>query len=84
VLAVPHAGDMHENAARLCWIGAGRRLPWPLLSAPTLRHAVRRALADPGLAERAGQLGAWAATHDGAKRAADLVEELSVRRSGGR
>jgi UDP:flavonoid glycosyltransferase YjiC (YdhE family) len=84
VLAVPHAGDMPENAARLRWIGAGRRLPWPLLSAPTLRHAVRRALADPGLAERAGQLGAWAATHDGAKRAADLVEELSVRRSGGR
>ena len=32
VVAVPHAGDMPENAARLAWSGAGVRLPWPLLS----------------------------------------------------
>ena len=80
VLAVPHAGDMPENAARLVWAGAGRRLAWPLLSPRTLRHAVRHALADPSLAARAGQLGAWAAHHDGPARAADLVEELVSRR----
>jgi MGT family glycosyltransferase len=81
VLAVPHAGDMPENAARLTWAGAGRRLPWPLLSARTLRHAVRRALDDPALAPRARELGAWAAAHDGAARAAGLVEALVAGRN---
>ena len=40
VLAVPHVGDMAENAARLDWSGAGLRLPWRLLSPATLRLAV--------------------------------------------
>jgi MGT family glycosyltransferase len=77
VLAVPAAGDMNENAARVDWAGAGVRLPWRLLSPATLRLAVRRALADPGLAERAGELGAWARGHDGSERAAELVEGLA-------
>jgi MGT family glycosyltransferase len=83
VLVVPHAGDMPENAARVAWAGVGRRLPWPLLSAPTLRGGVRRALGDPALAARAAELGAWAAAHDGAARAADLVEALVTRRRDG-
>jgi MGT family glycosyltransferase len=77
VLAVPHVGDMAENAARVDWAGAGVRLPWPLLSARTLRLAVRRALREDALRARAAQLGAWAAAHPGAARAADLVEELA-------
>ena len=76
LLAVPHGGDMPENAARLVWSGAGRRLPWPLLSPLTLRRAVRGALADTTLAARAGELAAWARVNDGAARAADLVERL--------
>ena len=80
VLAVPHGGDMPENAARLAWSGAGRRLPWPLLSPLTLRRAVRGALADRRLAARAEELAAWAAAHNGAARAADLVEQLAARR----
>ncbi|MFZ0090829.1 MAG: nucleotide disphospho-sugar-binding domain-containing protein, partial [Solirubrobacteraceae bacterium] len=47
VLAVPHVGDMAENAARVDWAGAGVRLPWPLLHPLTLRLAVARALALP-------------------------------------
>jgi MGT family glycosyltransferase len=82
VLAVPHGGDMPENAARLAWSGAGRRLPWPLLSPLTLRRAVRRALADPQLATRAAELAAWSRAHDGAARAADLVERLAVSGAG--
>jgi UDP:flavonoid glycosyltransferase YjiC (YdhE family) len=81
VLAVPHAGDMNENAARVDWAGAGVRLPWRLLGAPTLRLAVRRALADPSLRGRAAELGQWSASHDGATRAAELVEQLAL--SGG-
>ncbi len=49
VLAVPHAGDMAENAARLDWAGAGVRLPWPLLEST---HPA------PGRAARARQAGA--------------------------
>ncbi|MBO0768498.1 MAG: glycosyl transferase, partial [Solirubrobacterales bacterium] len=69
--------DMAENAARLDWAGAGVRLPWRLLSPATLRLAVRRAL-DPAehFKARAAEFQAWSAEHDGAARAADLVEQL--------
>jgi UDP:flavonoid glycosyltransferase YjiC (YdhE family) len=77
VVAVPHAGDMSENAARADWAGVGVRLPWRLLAPQTVRLAVRRALAIPRLAARARELAAWAARHDGATRAAELVEELA-------
>ena len=82
VLAVPHSGDMAENAARADWAGVGVRLPWRLLGARTLRLAVRRALSDASLAARARELSAWAKLHDGPSRAADLVEELAVARAG--
>jgi UDP:flavonoid glycosyltransferase YjiC (YdhE family) len=77
VLAVPHVGDMAENAARADWAGVGVRLPWRLLGPGTLRSAVLRALSDTALTERAGPLAAWAAIHDGASGAADLVEALA-------
>jgi UDP:flavonoid glycosyltransferase YjiC (YdhE family) len=78
VLAVPHAGDMAENAARADWAGVGVRLPWRLLSPTTLRLAVRRALSEGELSERARDVAAWAAEHDGASRAAELVEALAA------
>ncbi len=77
LLAVPHSGDMGENAARLDWAGVGVRLPWRLLTPTTLRLAARRALTDPSLRVRARALSDWAARHDGAARAADLVEQLA-------
>jgi MGT family glycosyltransferase len=79
VLAVPHSGDMAENAARADWAGVGVRLPWRLLSPVTVRLAARRALSDPALSARAGALAAWATDHDGAIRAAELVERLALR-----
>ncbi len=79
VLAVPHVGDMAENAARVDWAGAGVRLPWPLLRAATLRLAVRRALRRPELGQRATELASWCSGHPGAARAADLVEQLAAR-----
>jgi len=77
VVACPVAGDMAENAARLDWAGAGVRLPWRFATPRGVRLAVRRALADPGIAARAGELAAWARAHDGAARAAELVERLA-------
>jgi len=79
VLAVPHVGDMSENAARADWAGVGVRLPWRLLGPKSLRLAVRRALSDGAPALRARELAAWAGAHDGAARAADLVEALARR-----
>jgi UDP:flavonoid glycosyltransferase YjiC (YdhE family) len=76
LVAVPHSGDMTENAARLDWAGVGVRLPWRLLSPATVRLAARRALAEPALATRARELSVWAAANDAAERAAVLVEEL--------
>ncbi len=78
VVAVPHSGDMAENAARADWAGVGVRLPWRLLSPLTLRLAVRRALGNPALATRACELAAWAAANDGATRATELVEALAL------
>ena len=81
VVAVPHVGDMAENAARADWAGVGVRLPWRLLGPASLRLAVRRSLSEPSLTERARELAAWAEANDGASVAADLVERLAL--SGG-
>ncbi|MHB8659443.1 MAG: glycosyltransferase [Solirubrobacteraceae bacterium] len=81
VLAIPHSGDMGENAARVAWAGAGLRLPWRLLTPRTLRLSARLALETPSLAERAHEIAAWARTHDPATRAAELVEALALSRS---
>jgi len=82
VLAVPHSGDMAENAARLDWAGLGVRLPWRFVSPATMRLAVERALArrEP-MTARARHLAAWAAANDGPTRAAELIERLAA--SGG-
>lgn len=81
VLAVPHSGDMGENAARVDWAGVGVRLPWRFLTPATLRLAVRRALGDAALASRAGELASWAASQDSLERAATLVEQLALSRT---
>jgi UDP:flavonoid glycosyltransferase YjiC (YdhE family) len=78
ILAVPHVGDMAENAARADWAGVGVRLPWRLLGPASLRLAVRRARSERSLMDRARALAGWAAAHDGASLAADLVERLSL------
>ena len=77
LLAVPHSGDMAENAARLDWAGLGVRLPWRFASPATVRLAVERALDEhQALSARAKELAAWAAEHDGPTRAAELIEQL--------
>jgi len=82
VVAVPHCGDMAENAARADWAGLGVRLPWRLLGPSTLRLAVRRALAARSLRASALELAAWAAANDGTVRAAELAEEFARQSSG--
>jgi UDP:flavonoid glycosyltransferase YjiC (YdhE family) len=77
LVCVPAVGDMTETGARVAWSGAGVMLPWRLLGERSLRLATRKALKEPSYAARAAAIGAWAATHDGGARAAELVEELA-------
>jgi len=78
VVAVPAAGDMNENAARVEWARVGVRLPRRLCGARGLRLACGRALARPELRARALELREWARHHDGAARAASLVEAFAA------
>ena len=80
VVACPAAGDMNENAARLDWAGLGVRLPSRFVSPAGVRLAVERALADPALRANARDVATWAAAHDGAARAAELVEAFAGQR----
>jgi len=77
VVAVPAAGDMNENAARLDRAGVGVRLPQRLCRPGPVRLAVRRALTDPRRAAQARAFGDWYAAHGGAGRAAALVEAFA-------
>jgi UDP:flavonoid glycosyltransferase YjiC (YdhE family) len=77
VVAVPVAGDMNENAARLDRAGVGVRLPQRLCRPGPIGLALRRALADPRRAARARAFADWHAAHDGAERAAALVEAFA-------
>ena len=78
VVIVPVAGDMNENGARVEWAGVGVRVPGRFAGARGLALAVGRALARPELRAGARGLQAWAARHDGAGRAASLVEAFAA------
>ena len=78
VVAVPAAGDMNENAARVDWAGVGVRLPNRFATPRGIRLAVERCLADPAIPRRARSLAGWLADNDPADRAADAVEQLAL------
>jgi UDP:flavonoid glycosyltransferase YjiC (YdhE family) len=74
VVAVPAAGDMNENAARVDWAGVGVRVPRRLCAPEPVALAVERALSEPRLRAQARSLAAWAHAHDPGARAAELIE----------
>jgi UDP:flavonoid glycosyltransferase YjiC (YdhE family) len=74
VVACPAVGDMNENAARLAWAGAGVRVPRRFVSPRVLHLAVMRALDDPSIRARAGEMARWAREHDAGAAVARLVE----------
>lgn len=80
VVAVPAAGDMNENAARVTWAGAGVRVPRRHCSAETVRLAVGLALERPGLRARAQEFRGWCANNDPAARGTQLIEAFVARR----
>ncbi|MEA2273300.1 MAG: hypothetical protein QOI98_2008, partial [Solirubrobacteraceae bacterium] len=84
LVVCPAGGDMNENGARVAWAGLGARVPPRFTTANGVRLAVRRVLADRKIGERAAAISAWAQSHAGPARAADLVEQLASRRGRGR
>ena len=78
VVACPAIGDMSENAARVDWAGAGVRVPRRFATPRVLRLAVERALGDPSISARAGELAEWGRRHDSGATAAALVERLAA------
>ncbi len=78
VLVCPITGDMSETAMRVSWAGAGLSLPWRLCRPAPLRWAARRILGDGSFATEAEKIAAWGRKHDGAKRGAELVEQLAL------
>jgi UDP:flavonoid glycosyltransferase YjiC (YdhE family) len=79
VIAVPAAGDMYENAARVDWSGLGVRLPDRFCTPRGVRLAVERCLADSRIHTRVQAVAEWSRTHDAATHAAELVEDLAAR-----
>jgi UDP:flavonoid glycosyltransferase YjiC (YdhE family) len=67
-----------ENGARVQWSGVGLRLRTTRPSEGALRDAVRRVLHEPVFRSAAGRVRAEMVTHDAAREAADLLEELSL------
>ncbi len=78
----PATGDMMENAARIDWAGLGVRLPRRFVTPRGVRLAVARALASKRIRTRVDATAAWVGEHDGADRAAELVEALASTQSG--
>ena len=81
VVCCPAAGDMNENAARVDWAGLGTRLPRRLVTPRSVRLAVWKALQSRTIRSRVAEVAAWSALHDGAARAADLVEVFGADRA---
>jgi UDP:flavonoid glycosyltransferase YjiC (YdhE family) len=77
VLVCPVGADTAENGARVTWAGAGLMVPASLRGPRTLRRAVRRLLADPRFAIRAGEIATHGRRRDGAIRGAELVERYA-------
>jgi MGT family glycosyltransferase len=74
VAVSPAMPDDAEHGARVAWAGAGLMVPRPLLGPVALRSVCRSILAEHRFARAAGEIAAWARAHDGAARAAELVE----------
>ena len=81
VVAVPAAGDMNENAARVAWAGVGVRIPRRLVGPRAIRLAVGRALEDPALRAGARDVARWLEDHDPGARAVELLEGFAARSS---
>jgi UDP:flavonoid glycosyltransferase YjiC (YdhE family) len=76
VLVVPHAHDQFDNAARVARLGTARVLPRPKYNAANATRELRKLLDEPSYAHKAATVGQIVQGEDGARVAADAVEEV--------
>ncbi|MFG2285812.1 macrolide family glycosyltransferase [Streptomyces sp. NPDC048595] len=76
MIAVPQGAEQFINADRLVELGVARRIDTADATAEALRTALMELTADPLVAARSAALRAEVRAQGGARRAADLIEEL--------
>jgi UDP:flavonoid glycosyltransferase YjiC (YdhE family) len=77
-LIVPVAFDQPDNARRTAALGIARSLPFRHASARTLSRELAALLAAPGSVERAREIGGRVVREDGARAAADAIEQRGL------
>lgn len=76
VLIVPHAHDQFDNAARVERLGCARVLPRPRYNANSAMRELRMLFDDPSYAEAAKKVGEVVREENGARVAADEIEQV--------
>jgi UDP:flavonoid glycosyltransferase YjiC (YdhE family) len=76
LVAVPLALEQPAIAARVAWTQSGEVLPLARLSTRRLRTAVRSVLENPSFREGARRVQRTIETSGGARRAADIIEQV--------
>jgi UDP:flavonoid glycosyltransferase YjiC (YdhE family) len=74
-LVVPHGFDQPDNAARVVRLGVGDVLPASKYRADTAAEKLRTLLIDEGVAARAARAAAVIRVENGARLAADVIEQ---------
>lgn len=77
-LVVPVAFDQPDNARRTVALGIARSIPFRKATAGAMTRELAALFAAPGYAARAREIGAAAAREDGARVAADALENAAV------
>jgi MGT family glycosyltransferase len=83
LVVVPMEWDQHENAQRVVESGVGLRLALGRCTPGALRSAAARVLAGEAYKRSAERIAASFARYGGGARAAELLEGLAQRRTGG-
>jgi UDP:flavonoid glycosyltransferase YjiC (YdhE family) len=83
ILIVPHAHDQFDNAARVERLGCGRVLPRPRYNAELATRELRLLLEKSSYAGAAAKVGAVVREENGARVAADSIEEVMKEEGGG-
>ncbi len=81
VLIVPHAHDQFDNAARVVRLGCGRIIARPRYNARTATRELGAILENPGIAANAIQVAGQVRNENGARTAADAIEEVLTART---
>jgi rhamnosyltransferase subunit B len=81
VLIVPHAHDQFDNAARVVRLGCGRMIARPRYNAATAIKELGALLARRGYSIRAAEVGHQVKNENGARAAADAIEQVLTART---